>query len=92
MLYTTIIGRLTCRDRFRGGSAISARMKPSLLDLGMAVAAGAAAAFAYTRPNVSSALAGIAIAVALVPPLCTVGIAMALGQEASVEVGWPWTA
>ena len=62
-------------------------MKPSLLDLGVAVAAGAAAAFAYTRPNVSSALAGIAIAVALVPPLCTVGIAMALGQEASVEVG-----
>jgi uncharacterized hydrophobic protein (TIGR00271 family) len=69
------------------GSEIVARMKPSLLDLGVAVAAGAAAAFAYTRPNISSALAGIAIAVALVPPLCTVGIAMALGQEASVEVG-----
>ena len=53
----------------------------------MAVAAGAAAAFAYTRPGVSSALAGIAIAVALVPPLCTVGIVMSLGQEASAEVG-----
>ena len=69
------------------GSEIVARMTPSLLDLGVALAAGAAAAFAYTRPNVSSALAGIAIAVALVPPLCTVGIAMALGQEASVEAG-----
>jgi uncharacterized membrane protein len=69
------------------GSEIVARMKPSLLDLGVAVAAGAAAAFAYTRPGVSSALAGIAIAVALVPPLCTVGIVMALGQEASAEVG-----
>jgi uncharacterized hydrophobic protein (TIGR00271 family) len=69
------------------GSEIIARMKPSLLDLGVAVAAGAAAAFAYSRPSVSSSLAGIAIAVALVPPLCTVGIAMALGQEASVEVG-----
>jgi uncharacterized hydrophobic protein (TIGR00271 family) len=68
------------------GSEIIARMKPSLLDLGVAVAAGAAAAFAYSRPSVSSSLAGIAIAVALVPPLCTVGIAMALGQEASVEV------
>ena len=69
------------------GSEIVARMRPSLLDLGVAVAAGAAAAFAYTRPGVSSALAGIAIAVALVPPLCTVGIVMALGQEASAEVG-----
>ena len=69
------------------GSEIIARMSPSLLDLGVAVAAGAAAAFAYTRPRVSSALAGIAIAVALVPPLCTVGIAVALGQEGSAEVG-----
>ncbi|MDJ0804802.1 MAG: DUF389 domain-containing protein [Desulfobacterales bacterium] len=64
------------------GSEIVARMRPSLLDLGIALAAGAAAAFAYTRPGVSSALAGIAIAVALVPPLCTVGIAIAFGQEA----------
>jgi len=69
------------------GSEIIARMRPSLLDLGVAVAAGAAAAFAYTRPGVSSALAGIAIAVALVPPLCTVGIVMSLGHEASAEVG-----
>ena len=69
------------------GSEIVARMRPTLLDLGVALAAGAAAAFAYTRRGVSSALAGIAIAVALVPPLCTVGIAVALGQEASAEVG-----
>jgi len=69
------------------GSEIVARMRPSLLDLGVALAAGAAAAFAFTRPSVSSALAGIAIAVALVPPLCTVGIALALQHEVSVEVG-----
>ena len=58
------------------GLKIVARMKPSLLYLGVALAASVAAAFAYTRPNASSALAGIAIAVVLVPPLCTVGIAM----------------
>ncbi len=69
------------------GSEIVARMRPSVLDLGVAVASGAAAAFAYTRPNVSSALAGIAIAVALVPPLCTVGIALALEHEVSVDAG-----
>ena len=69
------------------GSEIISRMRPTLLDLGVALAAGAAAAFAYTRPGVSFALAGIAIAVALVPPLCTIGIALAMGQEASADVG-----
>ena len=68
------------------GFEIVARMRPSLLDLGIALAAGAAA-FAYTHPGVSSALAGIAIAVALVPPLCTVGIAIAFGQEATFVRG-----
>jgi uncharacterized hydrophobic protein (TIGR00271 family) len=70
------------------GSELMARMRPSLLDLGIAVAAGAAAAFAYTRPGVSSALAGIAIAVALVPPLCTVGIALSLGHKAVTDIGF----
>lgn len=70
------------------GSEMIARMRPSLLDLGIAVAAGAAAAFAYTRPNVSSSLAGVAIAVALVPPLCTVGIAFSLGYEAGTDIGF----
>jgi uncharacterized membrane protein len=62
-------------------------MSPSLLDLGIAVAAGAAAAFAYTRPGVSSALAGIAIAVALVPPLCTAGVALSLGHKSGTDIG-----
>ncbi|MEH6636268.1 MAG: DUF389 domain-containing protein [Halioglobus sp.] len=70
------------------GSELIARMSPSLLDLGIAVAAGAAAAFAYTRPGVSSALAGIAIAVALVPPLCTVGVALSLGQKSGTDIGF----
>ena len=70
------------------GSELIARMSPSLLDLGIAVAAGAAAAFAYTRPGVSSALAGIAIAVALVPPLCTVGIALSLGHKSGTDIGF----
>ena len=70
------------------GSELIARMSPSLLDLGIAVAAGAAAAFAYTRPGVSSALAGIAIAVALVPPLCTVGVALSLGHKSGTDIGF----
>jgi uncharacterized hydrophobic protein (TIGR00271 family) len=69
------------------GSEILARMRPTLLDFGVAMAAGAAAAFAYTRPGVASSLAGVAIAVALVPPLCTVGIVLALGDVTSIEGG-----
>jgi uncharacterized hydrophobic protein (TIGR00271 family) len=69
------------------GSEIIARMKPNLLDLGVALAAGAAAAFAYTRASVSAAFAGIAIAVALIPPLCTVGITLAVNKEIVTEVG-----
>lgn len=68
-------------------SEIVARMSPNLLDLGVAVAAGAAAAFAFTRSGISASLAGIAIAVALMPPLCTVGIALAAGNDVSAEIG-----
>ncbi|MCP4540444.1 MAG: DUF389 domain-containing protein [Chloroflexi bacterium] len=51
---------------------------PTLLDLGVALAAGAAAAYAISRPDVSAALAGVAVAAALTPPLATVGVGLAL--------------
>ncbi len=63
------------------GSEILARTRPTLLDLGVALAAGGAAAFAYTRRGVYGAIAGVAIAVALVPPLAVAGIGLALGRE-----------
>jgi len=56
---------------------IMARTAPSLFDLGVALLSGLAGAYALCRPNVSSALAGVAIAVALVPPLVTTGIGLA---------------
>ena len=59
---------------------IMARTRPSVLDLGVALASGAAGAYALCRKNVSAGLAGVAIAAALVPPLTTVGIGLALGQ------------
>ncbi len=59
---------------------MSARGEPSLLDMGVAIASGAAGAYAMARRDVPSALAGVAIAAALVPPLCTVGLALAFGQ------------
>ena len=59
-----------------------ARGSPGLLDLGVAVFAGAAAAYALCRRQMSSALPGVAIAVALVPPLATVGLSLALNDYA----------
>ncbi len=52
------------------------RGNPSVLDLGVALVSGAAAAYAISRRDVSAALAGVAIAAALAPPLATVGIAL----------------
>ncbi|ELS05249.1 TIGR00341 family protein [Xenococcus sp. PCC 7305] len=59
------------------GSEILARTEPTLLDLGIAIAAGVAGAFAKIRRSVSDAIPGVAISVALVPPLCVVGIGLA---------------
>ncbi|NEP63431.1 MAG: DUF389 domain-containing protein, partial [Symploca sp. SIO2G7] len=57
---------------------IISRIKPTLIDLIIALAAGAAGAFAKTRRSVADALPGVAIAVALVPPLSVIGIGLAL--------------
>jgi uncharacterized hydrophobic protein (TIGR00271 family) len=61
------------------GSEVISRSHPTYLDLGVALGAGTAAAFAYSRQSISSALPGVAIAVALLPPLCVVGIGMNAG-------------
>jgi uncharacterized hydrophobic protein (TIGR00271 family) len=52
-----------------------ARGAPTVIDLAVAFLSGAAAAYALARPSLLGALAGVAIAAALVPPLATVGIA-----------------
>lgn len=60
-------------------SQLLARTAPSLLDLGVAVAAGLAGGYVLTHPRAGSSLPGVAIAVALVPPLATVGITLQIG-------------
>ena len=59
-----------------------ARGQPSLPDLGVALVSGMAGAYAMARKDIPSALAGVAIAAALMPPVCTVGIALAFGLPA----------
>ncbi len=58
---------------------VLARGGPNVLDLLIAVFAAAAATFAMARPNIAGAIAGVAIATALVPPVCSVGISLAHG-------------
>ncbi|MBE0507825.1 MAG: TIGR00341 family protein [Marinospirillum sp.] len=53
---------------------IAARLSPTLLDLGVAIISGIAGAYAHARAEVAKSLAGVAIAVALVPPLAVAGI------------------
>ena len=55
------------------------RTNPSTLDLVVALISGVAAAYALCRKNVSNSLPGVAIAVALVPPLATVGVCLSIG-------------
>jgi len=55
-------------------SEMLGRAAPSFLDLIVAIVSGFAGAYALCRSDVSSSLPGVAIAVALVPPLATVGI------------------
>lgn len=59
---------------------VLARGTPNVLDLLIAVFAASAAAFAMGRPNIVGAIAGVAIATALVPPACSVGISLASGE------------
>lgn len=56
------------------------RTEPSLLDLAIAIAAGAAGAYVTVRRQAAGALPGAAIAVALVPPLAAVGVLLELGR------------
>jgi uncharacterized hydrophobic protein (TIGR00271 family) len=61
---------------FEPSLEIEARGQPDVLDLGVAVLSGFVAAYALGRPGVANTLAGVAIAAALVPPLCVVGIGL----------------
>ena len=53
-----------------------ARMSPTLLDLLVAVVSGVAGAYAHAKDEIAKSLAGVAIAVALVPPLSVAGIGL----------------
>ncbi len=59
---------------------VISRTSPDLKDLVVALAAGAAGSYATVRKDASASLPGVAVAVALVPPIATVGIMLEAGQ------------
>lgn len=61
-------------------SEILQRTDPTLIDVVVALSAGAVAAFAMTHRKVSESLAGVAVAVSLMPPLSVSGIGLALNR------------
>lgn len=61
---------------------MQARLSPTLLDLSVAVISGMAGAYAHAKEEIAKSLAGVAIAVALVPPLSVAGIAVGWGDWA----------
>ena len=66
---------------------ITARLQPNLLDLCIALAAGARAIATYAKvnPGAVSSMAGTAIVVALVPPVCVMGIMLAASEMDDVQ-------
>lgn len=70
----------TVADLPRFGSEVLTRTTPSLLDLGIALVAGGLATYAKLRSDAVSSLAGTAIAVALVPPVCVMGLLLSQQQ------------
>ncbi|HIK53852.1 MAG TPA: DUF389 domain-containing protein [Synechococcales cyanobacterium M55_K2018_004] len=78
-----VLGRVVGLSNF--GSEVMARSEPTLLDLGVAVAAGGISAYAKFQPKIAGSLAGTAIAVALMPPICVIGLGL---SQANWSLSW----
>lgn len=57
-----------------------ARTKPHILDVIVAFSGGIAGIVAATRKDIAVVIPGVAIATALMPPLCTAGYGLAMGE------------
>ncbi|MFC3229438.1 DUF389 domain-containing protein [Marinibaculum pumilum] len=86
VLAVAYLGVVLVGSRIAGDEILS-RTAPTLLDYGIALAAGCAAAVANARPSIANSIAGVAIAVSLVPPLAVCGITLGLGEQAISSTG-----
>jgi len=82
LVITTALGAMFHDTPF--SAEITARTQVAMTDVLIALAAGSAAALALTT-GVSSALVGVMVAVALLPPVAVIGLA--LGRGAWIDAG-----
>ena len=68
---------LLFNSNFENTAEILARTEPSMIYAAIAVIAGLAASFALVMPEISPSLPGVAISVALIPPIAVTGIGVA---------------
>ncbi len=73
-IYTYFMPLNVLTDEMRG------RLNPNILDLMVAIISGVAGAYANSKSEIAKSLAGVAIAVALVPPLSVTGIGIGWGN------------
>ena len=75
VLFTAaVIALFTPMERLT--TEMAGRLSPTILDLFVAIVSGAAAAYAKSNEKILGSLAGVAIAVALVPPIAVAGIGL----------------
>ncbi|RFP66314.1 DUF389 domain-containing protein [Hymenobacter lapidiphilus] len=86
LLLATVISLMVSATYFRltpltdAGTELLGRTVPTTWDVLIALFGGAAGAVALTRREKSNVLPGVAIATALMPPLCTAGYGLAMGE------------
>lgn len=73
-IYTYFMPLNMLTDEMRG------RLNPNILDLMVAIISGIAGAYASAKSEIAKSLAGVAIAVALIPPLSVAGIGLGWGD------------
>ena len=77
-----LIGAIIPEFALERNSLVSTFASPTLIDLFVALAAGAAGGFATARRDVSNSLPGVAVSLTLVPALATAGLLFQTGAYA----------
>jgi uncharacterized hydrophobic protein (TIGR00271 family) len=76
----TYIGQLLVDTNTAESAEVIARIEPNILHMLVAIASGMMGAYAYFKPDLQERVVGIAISVALIPPIATIGVGLALAQ------------
>ncbi len=76
LIFSAVVGFFFAREGLLTNELLS-RTEPSLEYLLVAIVSGFAASYAWLKPQLNEHLPGVAISVALIPPLSVVGIGLA---------------